>query len=64
MDIFKTTDPLAEVINKNVDLIPVINRFGIKLGFQNKTIEEVCNTYKVNTDFFLTIINTYHNEGC
>ncbi|HKK69336.1 MAG TPA: hemerythrin domain-containing protein [Bacteroidales bacterium] len=63
MDIFKTTDPLADVINKNVDLIPVINRFGIKLGFQNKTIEEVCKAYRVNPDFFLTIINTYHNEG-
>jgi regulator of cell morphogenesis and NO signaling len=39
----------------------VINRFGIQLGFGDNTVEEVCNNYKVNLDFFLEIVNTYHD---
>ena len=52
---------LAVVIHHDFDLIPVINRFGIQLGFGDGTIEDICKKKKVNTEFFLSIINTYHD---
>lgn len=52
---------LADVIHHDFSLIPVINRFGIHLGFGDGTIAEICKEKKVNTEFFLTIINTYHD---
>ena len=53
---------MADVIHKNYLLLPVINRFGIKLGFGDRTVEEICSDAKINLSFFLDIINTYHNE--
>jgi len=54
---------MADVIHKNYLLLPVINRFGIQLGFGDKTIEEVCVANKVNVNFFLEIINTFHDRN-
>lgn len=53
---------MADVIMLNYHLLPVINRFGIQLGFGDKTIEEVCLENGVNVDFFLEIINAHHNR--
>lgn len=56
------TSILSEVVEENHQLIPVINRFGIRLGFGDKTIGNICETAGVNTDFFLAILNTFLNE--
>ena len=53
---------MADAIHSNYLLIPVVNRFGIKLGFGEKTIFEVCTQLDINIEFFLTIINAYSNE--
>lgn len=53
---------LAEVIEDNHQLIPVINRFGIKLGLGDKTIATICKDAEINPEFFLAILNTYLNE--
>jgi len=53
---------LSDSITENNYLIPVINRFGIKLGVGDKSIAELCQKYDIDTDFFLAIINTYLNE--
>ncbi|MFW5944057.1 MAG: hemerythrin domain-containing protein [Bacteroidota bacterium] len=52
---------MANVIHMNYLLLPVINRFDIKLGFGDKTVEQVCREYEINLSFFLDIINTYHD---
>ena len=52
---------LAEVIHHDYSLVPVINRFGIPLGFGDGSIREICEKHEVNTDFFLSIINTFHD---
>jgi len=52
---------LADVIHHDFSLVPVINRFGIHLGFGDGTIEKICEDKAVNTEFFLTILNTYHD---
>lgn len=53
---------MADVIHTNYLLLPVINRFGIRLGFGDKTVEQVCSEHGINLSFFLDIINTYHDE--
>ncbi len=52
---------LADVIHHDYNLIPVISRFGIMLGFGDGSIENICNEKQINTDFFLTILNAFHD---
>ncbi len=52
---------LADVINHDYNLIPVISRFGIMLGFGDDSIESICNDNEINVDFFLTILNSFHD---
>ena len=53
---------MADVLFHNYSLLPVIARFSIKLGFGEKTVEEVCKDCKVNLDFFLEITNSFIDE--
>ncbi|MDA3880104.1 MAG: hypothetical protein PF436_06940 [Prolixibacteraceae bacterium] len=53
---------LADAIHLNYLLLPVTGRFGIELGFGNKTIKDVCNEKNINIDFFLEILNSFHNS--
>ncbi len=62
MNHFKSTDKLSKLVHTNHFLLPVINRFGIRLGFKDKTVEQVCAEQKINLNFFLTIVNTYTDE--
>jgi regulator of cell morphogenesis and NO signaling len=50
---------MADVIHMNYFTLSVLNRFGVELGFGDKTVEEVCNQHKVDIDFFLEIVNAY-----
>ncbi len=60
--IFSRNNKLSEVIHSDYRLIPVLQRFGIKLGFGNLTVVEVCERYNVDIAFFLEIVNSYHNH--
>jgi len=53
---------LADVIHHDYNLIPVLNRFDIRLGFGDKTIEEICIEKNINIEFFLTILNAFHDR--
>jgi regulator of cell morphogenesis and NO signaling len=63
MDIFVEQTKMAAIIRSNFNLLPVINRFGISLGFKDKTVVQICEEQKINTEFFLAIINTFNNES-
>lgn len=52
---------LGEIILNEPTLIPVINRFGIRLGVGDKTVRVICEEEKLDTDFFLVILNTFMN---
>jgi regulator of cell morphogenesis and NO signaling len=54
---------LSDVILHEPSVIPVINRFGINLGTGDLTVEAICNAHKLDVNFFLTILNTFINEG-
>lgn len=53
---------MADVIHHNYSLLPVITRFGINLGFGDKTVEEVCNDHFINNEFFLEITNSFVDD--
>ncbi len=53
---------LADVIQMNYLLIPVIHRFGINLGFGDKTVSDVCEENNVDLNFFLQLVNAYHDQ--
>lgn len=63
MKIFRKEDKISSLVTANPNLLPVINRFGIRLGFKEKTIREICDEREVNPDFFLAIVNTYSDEN-
>ncbi|MFV0592873.1 MAG: hemerythrin domain-containing protein [Draconibacterium sp.] len=63
MQEFSKNDKMVHLVQANHNLLPVIHRFGIRLGFGNKTVEELCQAYEVNSDFFLAIVNTFHNKN-
>ena len=41
-------DRMADLISENYFLIQVISRFGIKVGFGDKTVEQVCREFGVD----------------
>lgn len=53
---------MAQVIMEHQQLIPLLPRFNIKMGFGHKSVEQVCQQYGVNTCFFLEICNSYIYE--
>ncbi|MBP5545935.1 MAG: hemerythrin domain-containing protein [Bacteroidales bacterium] len=50
---------MADMIASNYDLILMLPRFGIHLGFGEKTVKEVCREYSIDEYFFLTVCNIY-----
>jgi regulator of cell morphogenesis and NO signaling len=63
MKLLTSNMKLADAIHTNYLLIPVVNRFGIRLGFGENTISAVCNEHNIDVDFFLTILNVFSNES-
>jgi regulator of cell morphogenesis and NO signaling len=62
MALFSEKMKMAEVIHSNYLLIPVIRRFGIMLGFGDKTIKTLCKEHNIDPEFLITIINTFSNK--
>ncbi len=61
MDRFTKQHKIIDLVEANHHLLPVINRFGISLG-NNKNLDQICRSQNINIDFFLVIINTFHND--
>lgn len=54
---YKANDSLAELISEDYRLLQVLSRFGIALGFGDKTVGEVCRENSVDTGTFLAVCN-------
>jgi regulator of cell morphogenesis and NO signaling len=52
----------AELIHQDYTILPILNRFGILLGFGEKNVEQVCQQYGIDTLFFLEIANSFINK--
>jgi len=53
---------MYRVVLENLQLLPLLPRFNLKSGFGELSVEEVCRTHGLNTDFFLEIANAYLDE--
>ena len=50
---------MADMVASNYDLILMLPRFGIPLGFGDRSVKEVCREHGVDENFFLTVCNIY-----
>ncbi|MDR1557743.1 MAG: hemerythrin domain-containing protein [Tannerellaceae bacterium] len=54
---YRETDKMSDLICDNYPMVLVMCRFGIGLGFGDKTIGEVCRLNNVDICTFLTVVN-------
>jgi regulator of cell morphogenesis and NO signaling len=59
---FTPKQKIADIVLHDYLLIPVIERFGIRMGFGDKSVEQLCAEYAVDVDFFLAIVNAFHDS--
>ncbi len=59
---YKPNDKMRDLVKDNSALIPVMGRFGISLGFGDKTVKEVCRTHEVDERTFLEVVNFVSNK--
>lgn len=48
---------MRDLVNDNGSLILILGRFGISLGFGDKSVREVCKMYNVDENTFLQVVN-------
>ena len=54
---FSANHKMSDLIHENHSLLLVISRFGLHLGFGNKTVEEVCTSNGIDCVTFLAVVN-------
>lgn len=54
---YNQQDKMCDLVYDNYQMILVIGRFGISMGFGDKPIGEVCAENNVDTNVFLAIVN-------
>ena len=59
---YDADDRMCDLVCDRYPVLLVMSRFGIALGFGDKTIGEVCRDSGVDTGTFLTVVNT-HIDG-
>ncbi|GAB1358902.1 hemerythrin domain-containing protein [Porphyromonadaceae bacterium] len=57
--LFPSSMKMADMILKNYSLLSVLPRFGVHLGFGDKSIGEVCAKYNIDEHFFLLACNVH-----
>ena len=60
---FTTHTKMADIVTANHSLLLVMPRLGIRLGFGEQSVKEVCDRYNLDVDFVLLIFNVYTFEG-
>lgn len=54
---YRASDKMIDLIGDNYSLLQVMSRFGISLGFGEKTVKEVCDMNGVDCKTFLVVVN-------
>ena len=57
--LFSSDGRLSDLITAHPSLLTLLPRLGLSLGFGDRSIADVCEESKVDTDFFLLICNVY-----
>jgi regulator of cell morphogenesis and NO signaling len=54
---------LADIVMQDKRALVLLPRFGIDLGFGDRTVKQVCVEQSINTDFFLLMVNVFLNKN-
>ena len=54
---YEAEDKMITLISDNYHILESLGRFGINLGFGDKTVREVCEDQDVDTYTFLAVVN-------
>ena len=54
---YRATDKMSDLICDNYSLLMVMSRFGLSLGFGDKTVKDVCEAQGVDYRTFLAVAN-------
>ncbi|MDH8701975.1 regulator of cell morphogenesis and NO signaling [Dysgonomonadaceae bacterium PH5-43] len=60
---YKATDSMSHLVSESYFALLVMSRFGITMGFKDKSIAEVCADYSVDTNTFLAVVNLMRNHN-
>lgn len=63
MTIINKHTKVSEIVISEPSTLTVLNRFGIYLGFGDKTVSDICNEKNIDTEFIVSMLNTYINEN-
>lgn len=55
-------EKLAEVLSKNINLLPIVFRFGAHSNIGQESIKTICSKKGIDLEFFLSVVNTYHSS--
>ena len=61
---YTSSDKMSDLICDNYSLLMVMSRFGIALGFGDKTVGKVCEMQNVDCNTFLAVSNFISNGEC
>lgn len=53
---------LTDIILRNHLLLPVLDRFRVRLGFGEMTVAEICEENDIHLPFFLEVMNAFHDR--
>ena len=54
---------MADLVEVNYHLLAVLTRFGIGGGFGERTVREICEKNRLDTDTFILICNVFTHKG-
>ena len=54
---YRATDKMSDLICDNYSLLMVMSRFGLSLGFGDKSVKDVCESQHVDYRTFLAVAN-------
>ena len=60
---YNQNNRMSDLVCDNYPVLLVMSRFGIALGFGDKSIGEVCRENGVHTETFLAVVNLLLDEG-
>ena len=55
--LYEADDKMIDLITDNYSMLQGLNAFGIRLGFGDKTVDEVCSEQNVDCYTFLAVVN-------
>lgn len=59
---YRPTDKMSDLICDNYSLLMVMSRFGLSLGFGDKSVKDVCEAQNVDCRTFLAVANFISEE--